>query len=163
MVVLGRLGSPYGVRGWLRVHAATRQPEGLLSYTRLRVRKGGRQEVMELEQGQRHGKGVVVKFAELTSREAAGLWTGATVGVARDQLPALPSGEFYWHDLLGLRVVGARGEMLGEVSSLLETGAHDVLVVKGEREILIPYVMGEVVREVDLARGIMVVSWDPEY
>ena len=65
--------------------------------------------------------------------------------------------------LEGLRVVNLQGVDLGVVSHLFETGANDVLVVKGERERLIPYTMGEAIREVDLAAGRMVVDWDSDF
>ena len=55
------------------------------------------------------------------------------------------------------------GRELGTVSHLFATGANDVLVVKGERERLIPFVRDGVVREIDLAAGAIVVDWDPEF
>ena len=81
----------------------------------------------------------------------------------RGQLAALPNGEYYWADLIGLTVTTLSGVSLGRVIRLLETGANDVLVVQGDRERLIPYVFGVIVRTVDLEAGRMVVDWDPEY
>ena len=166
MVILGRIGAPYGVRGWLRVQAAnSERPEGLLDYARLRLDRAGRQERLDVERGRRHGKGMVVKFAGISSRESAAAWSGALVGVAREELPPLENGEYYWHDLIGLQVLNEQGTTLGEVTHLLETGAHDLLVVGAPRhnELLVPYVRGDVVKRVDLERGVIVVCWDPDY
>ena len=166
MVVLGRVGAPYGVRGWLKLQAAnSAQPEGLLDYPQLRLDKGGRRERLDVESGRLHGKGMVVKFSGISSRESAAAWSGALVGVARRELPPLGSGEYYWHDLIGLQVLDEQGGTLGEVTRLLETGAHDLLVVRtqGQSEILVPYVRGDVVKRVDLEGGVIVVCWDPEY
>jgi 16S rRNA processing protein RimM len=85
------------------------------------------------------------------------------IAVQREQLPALESGEYYWTDLQGLRVVNLEGVELGVVSHLFETGANDVLVVRGERERLIPYTTGEAIQEVDLDHGQITVDWDPEF
>ena len=90
----------------------------------------------------------------------------------RDQLPELAPGEYYWHQLQGLRVISdyeGNHFRLGVVERLLETGANDVLVVRGgsdsidRRERLIPYVPGQYVKAVDLAAGEMRVEWDPEF
>ena len=80
----------------------------------------------------------------------------------RSRLPELEDGEFYWTDLVGLRVVTADGVDLGEVERMLETGANDVMVVRGELERLIPFISGTVVRSVDVERGAVVVDWHPD-
>ena len=71
-------------------------------------------------------------------------------------------GEYYWHQLEGLEVVNLSGENLGKVDRLLETGANDVLVLKGEQERLVPYTPGVVV-EVDLDKGRIQVDWEKDY
>ena len=88
---------------------------------------------------------------------------GCDIAVRRDQLPATDRDEFYWTDLQGLRVVTAQGVELGRVSHLFATRANDVMVVEGDRQRLIPYRWGEVVRGVDLAGGKMIVDWDPDF
>ena len=78
-------------------------------------------------------------------------------------MPAVAEGEYYWNDLIGLKVVALDGEVLGTVDYLLETGANDVLVVRGERELLIPFVTGQVVTQVDLENRVLRVDWDPDF
>jgi 16S rRNA processing protein RimM len=73
------------------------------------------------------------------------------------------SREFYWADLIGLRVITVGGVDLGRIAQLFETGANDVIVVQGDRERLIPYIWQQVVRDVDLAAGEMRVDWDPDF
>ena len=69
--------------------------------------------------------------------------------------------EYYWTDLEGLRVRDRDGTVIGTVAYLLETGANDVLVVRdGEREILVPFVTGDVIKQVDLADGVIDVDWE---
>jgi 16S rRNA processing protein RimM len=78
-------------------------------------------------------------------------------------LPELHEGEYYWNDLQGLRVENLDGVELGRISYVFETGANDVIVVKGRREYLIPFTWGNAVRRVDLEKGLMIVDWDPDF
>ena len=78
-------------------------------------------------------------------------------------LPSTRPGEYYWADLVGLEVRTLDGVDLGRIEQLFETGSNDVIVVQGERERLIPYIWDQVVREVDLDAGTMLVDWDPEF
>lgn len=88
---------------------------------------------------------------------------GCEIGICRDQLPAPGAGEYYWNDLEGLEVRNLQGESLGVVDHLMETGANDVLVVRGERERLIPFLQGQVVISVDLDEQRIQVDWDKDF
>lgn len=162
-VVLGRVSGLFGVRGWVKVFSGTDPREGILDYSpwQLRVRDSWRD--MKVEAGQRHGNNVVVKLSGVDDRDAAAALLEAEIAVWRKQLPRAKDDEIYWTDLEGLSVRTEAGLALGTVDHLLETGANDVLVVKGERERLIPFVRGEVVKQIDLERRVLVVDWDPEF
>jgi 16S rRNA processing protein RimM len=163
MVVLGRLSGLYGVQGWLKVFSDTEPREGIIKYPDWWVRQQGGWKRMRVEQGRRHGKGVVVKLEGIDNRDAAAKLLNAEVAVDRNTLPETAPGEFYWTDLEGLTVVCVDGTELGRVDHLIETGANDVLVVTGERERLIPYIPEQVIKQIDLEQGRMVVDWDPEF
>ena len=113
--------------------------------------------------GRRHGKGLVAMLEGWENREAGRSLLGVQIAVDRSQLPALAPGEYYWADLIGLRVVNRNAVELGRVDSLMETGSNDVLVVRDDRERLIPYVPGDVVLDIDLASGLIRVDWDPDF
>ena len=163
VVVIGRIGGVYGVRGWVKVFAYTEPREAILDYPHWWVRLDDEWRPLALAEGRPHGKGLVARLADFSDRDAAQKLVGCDIGVPRSAMPPLGPDEFYWADLEGLRVITRDGVELGVVDHLLETGANDVLVVKGERERLIPYVRGEVVTEIDLAQGVMRVEWDPEF
>lgn len=168
LIVVGRVAGLFGVRGWLKIVSYTAPVENILHYRPWYLRAvGAATDAPWVEQAvaeARHqGKGVVVRFDAHHDRDAAQRVLGAEIAVSRDQLPALDEGEYYWADLVGLKVVTLDGVALGVVDHLMETGANDVLVVKGERERLIPYIPGEVVREVDRAQAVLRVDWDPEF
>jgi len=88
---------------------------------------------------------------------------GADIAVERSELPACEPGEYYWADLEGLEVVTPAGDRLGTVDHLVATGGHDVLVLAGKPERLIPFVHGAVIRGVDLVAGVIVADWSPEF
>lgn len=162
-IVVGRISGVYGVRGWVKVFAYTRHREDILAYSPWYLRIAGEWKPLDVEDGRIHGKGIVAKLAGYEDRDAAARLLNTEIAVTRAQLPALAEGEYYWADLIGLDVVTANGVALGRVDHLLETGANDVLVVEGERERLIPFVPGQVVLDIDLGAGVILVDWDPEF
>ncbi len=112
--------------------------------------------------GRVHGKGVVVQFESVTDRDVAAQLVGLEISIKSEQLRPVEQGEYYWSDLVGLEVVTIDGQVLGLVDHLIETGANDVLVVKGDRERLLPYTK-ECVVKVSLDEGTIQVDWDPDF
>jgi 16S rRNA processing protein RimM len=161
-VVLGRVSGLFGVRGWVKVFSHTAPPGNILEYPIWTLlRPEGRIEA-RLTEGRVHGKGIIAHLEGYDDRDRATALLEAEIAVRREQLPEPDENEFYWVDLEGLRVRTRDGVELGRVDHLFETGANDVMVVRGERERLIPYV-DEVVIEVDLERRTITVDWDPDF
>lgn len=159
-VLLGRVSGLYGVKGWVKIHSFTDPREALLDYDGWLIEQGGNWKKIALAEGKRHGKTVIARFSGIEDRDAAAELVNCDLGVPRQSLPAAGAGEHYWTDLEGLRVERTDGTSLGTVAHLLETGANDVLVVQGDQEILIPYLKGDVIKNVDLESGVISVEWD---
>lgn len=162
-VILGRISGVYGVRGWVRIFSYTDPREALLDYGPWRVRVAGHAgdwRTVTVAEGRRHGKSVIARLEGYADRDRAAELVGAEIAVAAEALPAPGEGRYYWRDLEGLAVLHRDGTALGRVDYVMETGAHDVLVVAGERERLVPFVPGEVVLDVDLAAGVIRVDWE---
>lgn len=123
--------------------------------------RGG--EILQLAAGQRHGKGLVVQFDGVADRNEAEALVGLELNVERCQLDELPPGEFYRIDLLGYDVVTESGYSLGKLSDFMETGAHDVMVVHGDRERLIPFAQDAIVLAVETEDRRITVEWEPDY
>jgi 16S rRNA processing protein RimM len=106
---------------------------------------------------------LIAKGAGVEDREQAQAMRGLWVGVGRDAFVPADAGEVYWYELEGCRVVDQDGRELGIVHELIETGAHDVLVIRrGKEEILIPFATAYVMH-VDVAGGVLTVDWDPNW
>ncbi|MGO1232811.1 MAG: ribosome maturation factor RimM [Marinobacter sp.] len=167
--VIGQVTSVFGVKGWLKVFSFTDPREGILDYRDWTLLLDGKRIPVKLEEGRRQGQGIVVRLKGIDDRDLANRYCGAEIRVATAELPELPEGEFYWHQLEGLDVVTVEGECLGKVHHLMETGSNDVLVVRAtaasidQRERLIPYLPDQVLKEVDLGASRMMVDWDPEF
>ncbi len=159
--MLGRITGLHGVRGWVKVFSETEPREQILTYHPWYLGDTGR--AAEMAEGSRHGKGVIARLRGYEDRDQAATLIGQVIAVRREQLPAPRADELYWVDLEGLAVHTVGGVSLGRVDHLFSTGANDVVVVRGERERLIPFLWGTVVKDVDFARGQMVVDWDPEF
>ena len=162
-VNVGRVSGVYGVRGWVRVRSDCEPQEQILAYSPWQLDTRGGWQSRAVEAGRPHGSGLVAKLAGIDDREQAKALVGADIAVERGQLPALAEDEYYWNDLVGLRVITREGRELGRVTGLMQTGANDVLVVDGERERLIPFIRGQVILRVDTESGRMEVDWDPDF
>ncbi len=169
LIVLGKITSVFGIKGWVKVYSYTDPMENLLAYPKWQLRLQGQSKFFRQLDGRKHGKGLVVKLEGVDTPEDARLLSGAEILLSKAELPKLPEDEFYWSQLIGLQVVNLQGQLFGKVSSLLETGANDVLVVKAcqgsldQQERLIPWLLPDVIRQVNLETAQIEVDWDADF
>lgn len=170
MVVLGRVIAPFGVQGWLKVFPMGDDPEAwrdLPAWWLGSDADGTEWQRFDLEDMRPHGKGLVVKLKGVDGRSAAEALDRRYIAAPRENLPATEANEYYWDDLIGLRVTNEQGTLLGSVTEMLETGANAVLVVReGEAEDakqrLLPFI-ASVVKAVDVAGGAIRVDWPADW
>lgn len=161
IAVLGYVAAAHGINGWVRIHSLTEPREAIFEYQPWLL--GDSLQEVRVRQGQIHGKRLIALLQDTDDREQADALVHRRIAVYRDQLPELPADEYYWTDLLGLSVRLEDGRELGVIENMLATGANDVMVVRGERERLIPFVPGHYVKRVDLDARTVIVDWDPEF
>ena len=165
--VVGKLGSTYGIRGWLRIYSSTEQTESIFDYKPWFLKIKGEWQPTELENWRHHIHEIIVKLKGVDDREAAQTLANVEIGVDLSVFPELEEGDYYWHDLIGCSVVNLEGYTMGTVTEMMETGSNDVLVVKantkdafGKQERLIPFLYEQVVKRVDLTTKTIEVDWD---
>jgi 16S rRNA processing protein RimM len=164
MVVVGKVGAPHGVKGWVHVHSFTVPTDNILNYEHWHLSVRENWKSIQLLEIRPQGNHFVALFQGYEDRDKAASLTNAQIGVKREQLPVLEKGGYYWADLIGLTVITETGETLGVIEQLFETGSNDVIVVKGEaREHLIPYIPEDYILDINLDSRVMRVSWDPEF
>ena len=159
---MGRIVGPIGVQGWLKVKPFTESPDALGEFEAWVVSGPDGWQVRPLEGFELHSKGPVGKIAGCDDRDAAERLRDRDVAVPREALGEADEGTLYQVDLVGLEVVEEGGGALGRVESFFETGETSVMVVRGERERLIPFVPG-FVKAVDREAGRITVDWKDDY
>ena len=163
-ILLGRISGVHGIKGWVRIYSYTRPRDGIFRYSPWLIGQPGERQKYRVAESRAADKKLLCRLAGIDSRDQARALIGMEVAIRRSQLPATAADEIYWADLQGLTVVNRDGTELGIVDYLIETGANDVLVVKGNRkEHLIPYIRGQTVVEIDPADGILRVDWDEDF
>ena len=130
MVVMGRIVAPYGVFGWLKIVPDTEAFDGLFDYDNWWLGKGDDWREMVVETAKVHNNVIVVKLKGVDDRDAALACKGRQIAVSRVQLPEAEENEYYWSDLIGLRVKNLQDIDFGLIVDVFETGANDVIVVK---------------------------------
>jgi len=161
-ICVGHIIGVQGVKGWVKVFSDTSPRENILNYSPWKIETG--EKFMNVAvNGRLQGKNVIARIDGVEDRDLAAELIGSKIYIEPGQLPKLAEGEYYWSDLIGMKVESLESEPLGTVETMMETGANDVMVLQGDRERLIPFVIDEIVREVDLANKRVVVDWQPDY
>lgn len=162
IITLGQFGRPHGVRGWQTVHSFTDPVTNIFNYPDWFIQQNKQWVVVEREEEKAQPRSLLVKLKNCDSPEQARHFTNVLIGVPREQLPELSIDDYYWADLEGLMVINTQGVELGHVDYLFATGANDVIVVKGDKVRLLPYTQ-EVIQQVNLAEGSILVKWDQDF
>lgn len=176
LIPVGKIVSVYGIKGWVKVYSYTDPKENLFDYGPywLTGREGQEKEVLpiDIDEGRAQGEGLVAHLRGVDDRDEARAYCQREILVAKSVLPVLPEGEYYWSDLLGLKVYSSWGDkrtLLGTVKQMLETGANDVMVVQpcedsvDKRERWLPFLLNEYQTRIDLQAGCLSLEWDPDF
>jgi 16S rRNA processing protein RimM len=161
LVLMGKVAATHGIRGQLRVNAYSGMAESFQAARALFLKDAaGRIQRHEIAAVAGHGKKLLLKLEGYSDINQVLHFVGSEVFLDRDQLPATEEDEYYWHDLVGMKVVTTDNRTLGVLESIIETGSNDVYVVAaGKKEYLIP-ALSDVVVSVDVSAKIMTVSPD---
>lgn len=167
-LVVGKIGAPYGVKGWVKITSYTDEISGIFNYSPWMLGEDGKE--YQVDHWRTHNKGVIAKLVGVENRDEAEAIKNLEISIKAEQLPQLAEDEFYWRDLVGMQVVTEQGYDLGVVKELFETGANDVMLVKanandafGQKERMLPYLVDQVIKQVDMQSNTIKVDWDPGF
>ena len=146
-ILIAKIQAHQGLNGWLKVYSYSETKQKFSEYKYFFIQKDNNTIRLDIEDIS-IGKSIKVKFKNFNCREDSQDYIGEEIFINEDQLDVLEANQFYWNELIGLTAYLNNGKKIGIVSDILETGSNDVLVIKGEKEILVPYVFGESVIEV---------------
>lgn len=184
-IFLGHVTGVSGLKGWIKIHSDTNPRENIVSYPAWWLEQSSGWSQVKVVDGRPQGKTIVAQIEGISSPEQASELIGAKIAVDRGSMPQLSSGEYYWADLTDMQVQTSDGIQIGPVSRLFETGANDVMVVTDEREqpveeagnaqasgksvlavkkeVLVPWLVPDVIKDVDMSNRIITVDWDPDF
>ena len=160
---VGKISGVFGVKGWVKVFSFTDNKENILNYSPWLLKKDNEIKIIKVIDGKLQGKAVVAQLEAVNDRDQAASLMGWDIFITPDQLPKVAKDEYYWSDLIGLSVETSLGVQLGVIESLMETGANDVVIIKGDRERVIPFLQGQTIISINLDDAKMIVDWDPDF
>lgn len=161
-IVLGCVGAPYGVRGWVKINSYTDPITNILNYPEWFLKHKNEWISLTVESAKPHGHSIIAKLAGIEDPETAKRYTNNLIGINRELLPAALPNEYYWDDLTGLTVTTLCGATLGQVIEVRNTGANDILIIQGDKRHLVPFI-DHVIQTVDLNKRSILVDWDHDF
>ncbi len=160
-ILVGKISNPHGIKGWVKVISFTDPIENILSYKQWIISDKETEKTYYLEDCRVQGNKIVIKLENVNDRNDADLLKNLQIQVNRSDLPELDQNSYYWEDLVDFNVIDIKGNHVGKVDSLFRTGSNDVLVIIDETKerLLVPFIMEEVIKYVDLAKELISIDW----
>lgn len=168
LVKIGQLKKPYGIKGWLWVFSETDERDAIFAMQPWWIKTATGIRPLTVVDWRQQGNGLVAQFEQIPDRNIAETMNGVAIWTAKDALPEPAEDEYYWSDLVGVKVINEQEEYLGDIAEMFETGAHDIMRVEAtstsidDEERLIPWHKQTVVK-VDLSARTVVVDWLSDY
>ena len=161
-LLVGKINGFFGLKGWVKVFSYTNPRTNILNYSPWSIKVDGNFQSIDITSGREQSKTIVAHIKGIDNREDSQKFIGQDIYINKEQLPELTQGEYYWHELIGFDVINKDEERLGTVDYFVETGANDVLVVKGKKEYWIPYIEPFLV-SIDSKNNKILVDWDKDF
>lgn len=162
-VAMGYIKGVFGIKGWVKIKADTEYVDSLLDYSKWQLRKNQHILTLELESSKIIGDELQIKFKGIDDRDAAIQLRGYTIEIAREEFAPTEENEYYWTDLIGMCVQNQNDEILGTVQNLMQTGAHDILVIDGAHgQKLIPFIEHYIL-SVNMGARLIIADWGLDY
>ncbi len=160
-ILVGKISNPHGIKGWVKVISFTDPIENILSYKQWIISDKETEKTYYLEDSRVQGNKIVIKLENVNDRNDADLLKNLQIQVNRSDLPELDQNSYYWEDIVDFNVIDIKGNHVGKVDSLFRTGSNDVLVIIDETKerLLVPFIMEEVIKYVDLAKELISIDW----
>ena len=161
-LLVGKINGFFGLQGWVKVFSYTSPRSNILNYSPWSIKSEDIFQEIDVIKGREQSKTIVAHIKGIDNREDSQKFIGKDVYIDKEQLPELKEGEYYWHELIGFKAINKNQENLGVVDYFVETGANDVLVVRGKKEHWIPYIEPFLI-SIDSQNKEILVEWDKDF
>lgn len=155
-VVVGKFGKVHGIKGFIKLISFTDPLQNIFEYLPWYCDA----KILKFLEIKNLPSGFAVLLEDFADRDSVQTLTNQEVSVLKSSLPKLKPDEYYWSQLQDLEVENTSGKKLGKVVEIFDTGANDVLIVKGQKKILIPYVKDKIIKNIDLELRKIIVAWE---
>jgi len=165
-VQLGQISGVHGIKGWVKIFSYTSPRLKITTYPEWFIGEKDNWKAIRVLEGKQQGKNIIALLENVNSRNQAEGLVGKQIAILTDQLETLPENHFYWRDLIGLTVVTTEGVELGKIDWIFDAGSNDVIVVKESdenKERMLPFLMNDVIKSVDLDESLVIADWDPQF
>lgn len=167
-VLIGAIGKPYGIKGWVKINSYTEPTSNIFDYRPWYLAAPGKENspilIEIINYHLNHGQHLIAQLADCQTPESASLLTNHKIYVERQTLSPLAEKEYYWVDLIGLKVYNQEKIYLGTVEAILATGSNDVLVVVDQKKRhLIPFLLERTIQSIDIGQKTMLVDWNSNF
>lgn len=162
-LIVGKFGRVQGLKGFIKVVSFTEPKESIINYSPWYIKNKDCTQPIKLTKIEKNNKFYLVKVDGYEDRDSISSLTNCEILIKVEQLAKLPANEYYWHELVGMEVKNHKNVILGTVKDLIATGSNDVLVVKGNKRHLIPYIQEECVVSIDAKERRITVNWDEDF
>ena len=155
LIEIARISGPHGLKGKIKIIPFGDSFQRFLSYSHLIIGKNG--SPLEMLSAQDRRSFYIIELAGFTNISQVEPLKGETLYIKREQLEEPVEDEYYWRDLMGLKVMDTQGAVLGEIVDIFSTGSNDVYVVDKSKQYYIPATK-DVIKEISLERGCIIID-----
>lgn len=155
LIEIARISGPHGLKGKIKIIPFGDSFKRFLRYTHLIIGKNS--PPLEILSAQNRRSFYIIELAGITHISQVEPLKGETLFIKREQLEEPEEDEYYWRDLLGLKVMDTQGVFLGEIVEIFSTGSNDVYVVDKSKQSLIPATK-DVIKEISLEKGCITID-----
>jgi len=163
-IVVGKILTTHGIKGWLTIKSYTSPIENIFKYN-LQINLDKTPKHIKITDHRFMSKKTIIKIENINTIEDTEKFINHDLVILKKDLPAINDNEYYWHQLIGKKVITTDNETLGVVESLFTSGENDILVVKAdlkkEKELFIPFLKDNIV-DVKIDENIIITRWENE-
>lgn len=164
-MLIGKVGKPYGILGWITIFSFTERKEKIFDYLPWFFLKQERWIKIQLQGWKKHKNNFIIHVHNVSDRSQSSEFTNSNIIISKHKLPKLKKNEYYWNNIINYQIFNTNQCYLGKVISLIRTQYNDILVVKNQlkickNKILIPFIEKKIIKNIDTKHQVITVKWN---
>lgn len=168
IIIIGKFSIPYGIKGWIKIISFTEKK--IFFYQPWYIKNNKKINIIDIERWEKKYNSLIVKLKNIDNRTNVNFLKNKEILIHKKTLPNV-NNEYYWHDIINCIVFNQKSTRIGTVKKIIATGSNDVLIIKKYckkkfitcKKIFIPFIMNQVVKDVDVINKTIVVNWNENY